>query len=80
MTPKRTHAALIVDALFEDWRDRAFLKWVFSKHPTTIFPGVDSIGLDVQQEIRTDWEKIIACKLKSRARRKPCKGGERDNA
>jgi hypothetical protein len=57
-------AEAIVDALFEDLRDRHFLKWLFSEQPTLIgrLEGAElrSLDADVQQEIRDAWVNIIA--------------------
>lgn len=53
----------IVEVIFEDIRDRRFLKWLFSKRPTLIgsLNGEDlrSLDEDVQEEIRAEWAKII---------------------
>lgn len=54
----------IVNALFEDLRDRRFLKWLFSETPTTILHNnrgepLESLDAEVQAEIRKAWETII---------------------
>lgn len=47
----------IVERLFEDLRDRRFLKWVFKQ------PMVETIDPDIQYEIRNAWLAIIQDEL-----------------
>lgn len=62
-------AANIVTAIFDDLRDRRFLKWLFSEQPTLIgrLEGdeLHSLDADVQQEIRTAWGGIIVAALRA---------------
>lgn len=68
---------LIVDKLFDDLRDRRFLKWLFSEHPTLIgtfeHDGSElrSLDADVQEEIRADWAEIIARSLSTPPAKEP---------
>lgn len=62
----RTEAEKLVDAIFDDLRDRRFLKWLFDKdgergspilhnmHGEPLMP----LAVDVQSEIREDWIKL----------------------
>ncbi len=60
-------AGKAVDAIFDDLRDRRFLKWLFSAHPTLIgnLEGepLRSLDEDVQQEIRQAWVEIIGAAI-----------------
>ena len=59
-----------VDAIFEDLRDRRFLKWLFCKHPDQAGAIlIDQHGAplmpldaDVQNEIRASWVSILTDK------------------
>jgi len=56
-----------VEAVFEDLRDRKFLKWLFCEDPDRAGPiMIDRHGKplmpldsDVQDEIRREWQEII---------------------
>ena len=60
-------ASKAVDAIFDDLRDRRFLKWLFKEEETVIgdFVGLRSLDLEVQMEIRQSWIKIISVSLSS---------------
>lgn len=63
----REEAEAKVDAIFEDLRDRRFLKWLFCEHPEHAGPilhnshGEPLMPLDseVQGEIREAWIAIL---------------------
>jgi hypothetical protein len=62
----REQAEKLVDAIFEDLRDRRFLKWLFNEDGERAGPilkstnGEDLMPLDVevQDEIREAWIKL----------------------
>ena len=66
---ERAEAEKAVDAIFEDLRDRRFLKWLFAdqtyrREPGMIarFAGGDELhelSADVQAEIREAWISIL---------------------
>lgn len=63
--PQSQDIRALVERLFEDLRDRRLLKWLFSEEPTVILHDshgdpLNSIDLDVQEEIKAAWCKIIA--------------------
>lgn len=51
-----------VDAIFDDLRDRRFLKWIFKEEESVIgdFLRLKSLDLEVQEEIRQAWAEIIS--------------------
>lgn len=59
----REQAEKLVDAIFEDLRDRRFLKWMFNEHGEKAGPILHNLhgeplmplDLDVQAEIREAW-------------------------
>lgn len=65
MTRKQAEAA--IDAIFEDLRDRRFLKWLFDAEPESMGPILhDSSGTplmalnrEVQADIREAWIGIL---------------------
>lgn len=69
----REQVEACVDAIFEDLRDRRFLKWLFAEDPANMGPilherdGTPLLPLDeeVQNEIREAWVKIIMDLAKS---------------
>jgi hypothetical protein len=64
---ERAEAEKCVDAIFEDLRDRRFLKWLFAEHPEAMGPilhdrdGTPLMPLDraVQSEMREAWIAIL---------------------
>lgn len=54
-------ARKIVDAIFEDLRDRRYLKWLFAKKDDA---NAHSLDPDVQRAIKSAWVKIINRELK----------------
>lgn len=64
--PGTTKASRIVDEIFEDLRDRRFLKWLFDPSGTGTIDyfrsgePLTALDLEVQQEIRGSWVKIVA--------------------
>lgn len=67
MSITREQAEAVVDAIFEDLRDRRFLKWLFCEEPENAGPilydshGYPLMPLDseVQNEIREAWIAIV---------------------
>lgn len=63
----RDQAEIAVDAIFEDLRDRRFLKWLFAAEPERMGPilhertGEPLMALEreVQGEIRDAWIAIL---------------------
>lgn len=58
----REAAERAVDAIFEDLRDRRFLKWLFDANPERcgpIAPGINVLDREVQNEIRETWIGIL---------------------
>lgn len=63
----RAEAETAIDAIFEDLRDRKFLKWLFCEDPESAGPilhmrdGLPLMPLDgeVQAEIREAWITIL---------------------
>ncbi len=60
-----TEAEAVVDEIFEDLRDRSFLKWMFDRRGSDCFIGklngdsLHGLDLEVQVEIRKAWGLII---------------------
>lgn len=58
-------ATAVVDSIFDDLRDRSFLKWMFDRRGSDCFIGLlegdplHGIDLEAQEEIRKAWEVII---------------------
>lgn len=58
-------ADAIVDRLFDDLRDRRFLKWIFDARGSDCYIGdmggqkITGLDLDVQHEIKSQWSNII---------------------
>lgn len=65
----RVKAEEAVERIFEDLRDRRFLKWLFSAYPTLIgnLEGEElrSLDDDIQDEIREAWVEIIQSSFES---------------
>lgn len=63
----REEAEAAVDAIFEDLRDRRFLKWLFCEDPESAGPilherngdALMPLNSDVQNEIREAWIGIL---------------------
>jgi hypothetical protein len=63
----RKAAEICVDAIFEDLRDRRFLKWLFAENPENMGPILHErdgtplmpLGSSVQGEIRESWIRIL---------------------
>ena len=63
MTPEEQ----AVEAIFEDLRDRKFLKWLFCEEPEDAGPILHDaqgkplmpLDRDVQDEISREWQEII---------------------
>lgn len=66
---------LAVDGIFEDLRDRRFLKWLFNNHGEGIIDWfrdgtpLEALDLEVQQDIRNSWRDIIAAIIKDERER-----------
>lgn len=62
-------ADAIVDRLFDDLRDRRFLKWIFDARGSDCYIGdmggqkITGLDLDVQHEIKSQWSNIIESAL-----------------
>jgi hypothetical protein len=66
MTDLTKSAAACVDAIFEDLRDRRFLKWLFDASGENLIDyfrdgtPLTALDLEVQGEIRAAWEGIVS--------------------
>jgi hypothetical protein len=63
-----------VDAIFEDIRDRRFLKWLFNQDGDGLIGYLNgqpltSLDLEVQGEIRAAWEGIVKMAIASERER-----------
>jgi len=67
LAAERERREKAVEAIFEDLRDRKFLKWLFCEDPEHAGPilfennGIPLMPLsaDIQDEIRREWQEII---------------------
>lgn len=61
MTPEE-RAESAVEEIVATLRQRNVLKWLFDEDPDTageLWPGVNAITADVQEEMFREWEAII---------------------